>query len=134
MAEAVTWIVAQHVLAHTILALLIMAVLCPILQFFRVYGFAWHAAAYISLFFFAREAAQAERALKPVLGDPAAFFITLWPGNWTAGGARLFEWLAPTIAVLFVAAVTPRRPFLFAPRPEIRLAEDDWGPGRDPRP
>ena len=113
IAETFAWIVAHHVLAHSLLALCLMGILCPILQLFRVYGFAWHAAAYISLFFFTREAAQAERALKPVLGDPYAFFFTLIPRNWTAGGARLWEWLAPTAVVIVVALLTPRRPFLF---------------------
>lgn len=113
------WIVGQHVLAHALLALILMALVCPLLQWFRVVGFAWHAAAYISLFFYARECAQAERALKPVLGDPAAFFVTLWPGNWTAGGARIGEWLIPTLLILFVAALTPRQPFLFRWRQQV---------------
>jgi hypothetical protein len=129
IADGFTWIVAHHELAHVLVGLGLMALICPVLQFARVYGFAWHAAAYVSLFFYTREAAQAERALKPVLGDPTAFFWTLWPGHWTAGGARLWEWLAPTIAVLIAAALSPRRPFLFTgERPEIRL------PGERPLP
>src|SRR3569833_3410038 len=104
ISDLFTWIVANHVLAHCLVALALMGLICPLLQLARVYGFAWHAAGYVSLFFYAREAAQAERALKPVLGDPLAFFWTLWPGHWTAGGARLWEWLAPTIVVLLVAA------------------------------
>lgn len=126
-------IVGQHVLAHTLLALILMGLLCPLLQWFRVVGFAWHAAAYVSLFFYAREAAQAERALKPFLGDPTAFFATLWPGNWGAGGARLSEWLVPTLALLCVAALTPRRPFLFRwrqtpppARPRPVGARNEW--------
>ena len=106
-------IVANHVLSHVLVGLILMALVCGILQAFRVHGYAWHAAAYVTLFFYAREAAQAERALKPTLGDPAAFFWTLWPGHWTAGGARLREWLAPAIVVVFVAALCPLRPWLF---------------------
>lgn len=113
ISELFALIVANHVLAHCLLALCLMAIVCPILQLFRVYGFAWHAAVYVSLFFYTREAAQAERALKPVLGDPNAFFATLLPRNWTAGGAHLSEWLAPTVLVIAVALLTPRRPFLF---------------------
>jgi hypothetical protein len=123
ISDAFMWIVANHVLAHCLVALALMGVLCGILQLARVYGFAWHAAAYVSLFFYSREAAQAERALKPVLGDPLAFFWTLWPGHWSAGGARLWEWLGPTIVVLLVAAVTPAEPRIRRSR-ELRLGRE----------
>jgi hypothetical protein len=121
MSGLVSAIVANHVLSHILLALVLMGLICPLLQWLNVRAFAWHAAAYASLFFFAREAAQAERALKPSLGDPTAFFFTLWPGNWVAGGARLEEWFAPTLVVITVAALTPREPFLFRARREINL-------------
>lgn len=124
IAEAFAWVVAQHVLAHALLALGLMAILCPLLKLADVHGFAWHAAAYVSVFFYAREATEAERALKPVLGDPTAFFWTLWPGHWTAGGARFEEWLAPTLVVLLVAWLSPTEPVL-----RVR-----WGIGRQPGP
>ena len=126
--DAFLWIVAQHVLAHCLLALALMGLLCGLLRWLRVDGFAWHAAAYVSLFYYAREAAQAERALKPMLGDPMAFFWTLWPGNWSAGGARLWEWLAPALVVMLVAALSPRSPLPRATR-ELDLAR----PRREPR-
>lgn len=112
MGDWLAAIVANHVLSHVVVGLVLMAILCGILQLFRVHGYAWHAAAYVTLFFYAREAAQAERALKPALGDPLAFFWTLWPGHWTAGGARLREWLGPVAAVVVVAMICPRRPTL----------------------
>jgi hypothetical protein len=123
ISEAFFWIVSQHVLAHCLVGLVLMAVICGVLQLARVYAFAWHAAAYVSLYFFTRESAQAERALKPTLGDPLAYFWTLWPGHWTAGGARLWEWLAPTLVVLAIAALTPRTPFLRRPR-ELKLGRE----------
>ena len=124
MSETFTWVVSQHELSHVLVGLILMGLICPVLQAFRVRGFAWHAAIYVIVFFYAREAAQAERALKPALGDPVAFFHTLWPGNWTAGGARLSEWLAPTVAVLVAAALTPLEPFMFRNRREIRLPQE----------
>lgn len=122
--DAFLWIVSQHVLAHCLVGLILMAVICGGLQLARVHAFAWHAAGYVSLYFYAREAAQAERALKPELGDPLAFFWTLWPGHWTAGGARLSEWLAPTLVVIAVAALTPRTPFLFHRPREFKLGRE----------
>ena len=121
MSDVFAWIVSQHELSHVLVGLILMGLICPVLQAFRVRGFACHAAVYVIVFFYAREAAQAERALKPALGDPAAFFHTLWPGHWTAGGARLSEWLAPSFAVLVAAALTPLEPFLFRRRREIGL-------------
>ena len=110
MSLLLAWIVQNPIVSHCVVGAVMMAIVSGLLQPFRVRGWAWHAAASVSLFFYAREAAQAERALKPVLGDPAAFFVTLWPGGWTAGGARLGEWLAPTILCLLLAAFLPRRP------------------------
>lgn len=123
MTGLVGWIVSYPVVSHCVVGLVMMAIVSGLLQPFRVRGWAWHAAAAVSLFFYAREAAQAERALKPVLGDPTAFFVTLWPGGWTAGGARIGEWLAPTILCLVFAALLPRRP-LGERRRELRLGRE----------
>lgn len=110
MSELLAWVVRHPVVSHCVVGFALMAIVSGLLQPFRVRGWAWHAAAAVSLFFYAREAAQAERALKPLLGDPTAFFVTLWPGGWTAGGARLGEWLAPTVLCLVLAALLPRAP------------------------
>lgn len=126
MSDALAWVVRYPVLSHCLVGIVLMAIVSGLLQPFRVRGWAWHAAGAVSLFFYAREAAQAERALKPMLGDPTAFFVTLWPGGWTAGGARIGEWLAPTILCLVLAALLPRAPlgrFRGAPRPG-RTPED----------
>lgn len=118
MTSALASVIARPMLSHALLALAAVAVLSPLLAWARVRSPAWHAASYTSLFFYTREAAQAERALKPVLGDPAAFFTTLWPGAWTAGGAHLGEWLAP-LAVAFLTAAALQR--VAQPRREIKL-------------
>ena len=112
MDAVIPWIVARPELSHTLVGLALMALICPVLQLARLRGFAWHAAAYVSLFFYTREATEAERAWKPILGDPEAFLLTLWPGWWTRGGAHLSEWLVPTAAVLVAAWLTPAEPFI----------------------
>ena len=137
MSQVLAWIVPYPIVSHCLVGLGMMALICLILLAFRVHGWAWHAAGAVSLFFYAREAAQAERALKPLLGDPSAFFVTLWPGNWSAGGARVSEWLAPTLLCVVVAALLPREPRLGRRSREMRLGREGRSthrPGDEPRP
>ncbi len=109
VADGFLWIVRHPALSHSLIALVLMGVLGPALRALSVRGFAWHAAAYTSLYFYARETAQAERALRWTLGDPGAYFWTLWPGNWEPGG-HLIEWLAPTAVAAVLALTVPIDP------------------------
>lgn len=109
LSAALAWIVAHPALSHCLIALAIMAAVAPALRALGNPQAGWYAAAFTSLYFYAREAAQAERALKPTLGQPASFFLTVWPGNWSGGGARVTEWLAPALVALAVAWVIQRR-------------------------
>ena len=109
LVEASDWLVRHPVLSHSVNAAIMMGLIGPALIALSVRGYAWHAAAYTSLYFYAREAAQAERALKPALGDPFAFYWTMWPGNWSAGG-NIDEWLAPTAVAIMLAMTVPLDP------------------------
>ena len=102
-AVALAFILAHPALGHTLVAAGLMAAATPLLRAARVPHAPWMAAVATSFFFYGREAVEAERLLKPVHGDPAAFFLALWPGTWTGGGADLVEWLAPTGAATAVA-------------------------------
>lgn len=108
MPDALAWAIRDPVASHCLVALALMAIGCPLLRALGNRHFAWYAAAFTSLYFYAREAAQAERVLKPMLGQPASFFATIWPGGWSGGGARVSEWLAPT-ALAFVIALALQR-------------------------
>ena len=108
MPDALIWAIKDPVASHCLVALALMAIGCPILRWLGNPSYAWYAAAFTSLYFYAREAAQAERVLKPMLGQPTSFFLTIWPGNWSGGGARVSEWLAPA-ALAFVLALALQR-------------------------
>lgn len=109
LGSGLAWTSANPVVSHCLIGLVIMAVLSPLLRVLGNPRHAWYAAAFVAVYYYAREAAQAERALKPLLGQPASFFLTVWPGNWAGGGARLSEWLAPTLLTLAVAWLVHRR-------------------------
>lgn len=109
LASFLGWTSANPVVSHCLIGLALMAVVSPLLRALGNPSSGWYAAAFVSVYFYAREAAQAERALKPTLGQPASFFLTVWPGNWGPGGARLSEWLAPALLTLAVAWLMHRR-------------------------
>lgn len=106
-----------------------MALVCPLLARLGNAHYGWYGHVVVSVFFFAREAAQAERALKPTLGDPAAFFLTLWPGYWGVGGARFSEWLAPAAVTLVVALLLHSRGDRHLDLPREPGAKPGAGPG-----
>jgi hypothetical protein len=109
LGDGLAWIGATPVLSHSLVALALMAALCPMLRALRNPAYGWYAAAFVTVYYYAREAAQAERAFKPLMGQPASFFVSAWPGAWAGGGARLSEWLAPTIVALLIAWTVQRR-------------------------
>ena len=102
-AVALAFILCHPALANALVALGLMTLATSLLRVARVPRAPWLAAAAVSFFFYGREAEEAERFLRPAFGDPAAFLLALWPGNWTGGGADLFEWVAPTAVAVALA-------------------------------
>ena len=102
-------LVRYPILSHCAITAVILLVMVPLLRRLGVKGYAWHAASYASLYLFAREALEAEKALKPILGDPQAYLWTLSPLNWTSGG-NVWEWLVPSLLGYLVATLLPLDP------------------------
>ena len=105
----VAGLVRYPILSHCAIMAVILLVTVPVLRRLGVKGYGWHAATYASLYLFTREALEAEKALKPLMGDPQAYLWTLWPLNWTTGG-NIWEWLVPSLLGYGAAWLMPLDP------------------------